>query len=87
MGSSASVFRMSMSRVPWTRSLGLSAIDTFLLRFRRKSTLLLLIVKRSATTVLTLRENSKGHGRFLHYGLSAPPTASQAFVPGVAMDM
>src|SRR5207253_6938434 len=38
MGSSASVFKMSMSRVPWTRSLGLSAIDAFPLRFRRKNT-------------------------------------------------
>src|SRR5437660_12832211 len=28
MGSSASVFRMSMSRVPWTSSLDLSAIGT-----------------------------------------------------------
>src|SRR2546429_5259644 len=46
MGSSASVFRMSMSRVPWTRSLGLSAIDAFPLRTRRENTLLLLIVKR-----------------------------------------
>jgi hypothetical protein len=34
----------------------------------------------------TLRDNSKGDGRSLHYGLSAPPTASQAFVPGVAME-
>jgi len=31
VGSSARVFRMSMSRVPWTRSLDLSAIDAFLL--------------------------------------------------------
>src|SRR6184192_68180 len=46
MGSSASVFRMSMSRVPWTRSLGLSAMEAFLLRVKRKHTLLLLIVKR-----------------------------------------
>jgi hypothetical protein len=86
MGSSASVFRMSMSRVPWTRSLGLSAIDAFLQRFKRKNTFLLLIVKRSATTVLTLRDNRKGDGRSLRYGLSAPPTASQAFVPGVVME-
>src|SRR5712664_567803 len=30
-----------------------------------------------------LRDNSTGDGRSLRYGLSAPPTASQAFVPGV----
>jgi hypothetical protein len=46
MGSSASVFRMSMSRVPWTRSPGLSAIDAFPLRAKRKNTPLLLVVKR-----------------------------------------
>src|SRR5882724_11271464 len=46
MDSSASVFRMSMSRVPWTRSLGLSAICAFLLRVKRKDTPLLPIVKR-----------------------------------------
>jgi len=26
-------------------------------------------------------------GRSLHYGLRAPPTASQAFVPGVAREI
>src|SRR5437660_5653921 len=46
MGSSASVFRMSMSRVPWTRSPDLSPIDAFLLRIKWKDTPLLLIVKR-----------------------------------------
>src|SRR5205823_13368562 len=45
MGSSASVFRMSMSRVPWTRSPDLSPIDAFLLRIKWKDTPLLLIVK------------------------------------------
>jgi hypothetical protein len=25
-------------------------------------------------------------GHYLHFGLSAPPTASQAFVPGVARE-
>ena len=62
----------------------MSAIDAFLLRIKRKNTLLLLIVKRR--TVLTSSDNSKGAGRSLHYGLSAPPKASQAFVPGVAME-
>ncbi len=42
-----------MSRVPWTRSLGLSAIDAFPLRFRRKNTSLLLIVKRRTAIVFT----------------------------------
>ena len=40
---------MSMSRVPWTRSLGLSAMDAFLLRIKRKDKPLLLIVKRRIT--------------------------------------
>jgi len=52
----------------------LSAIGAFLLRIKRKNTPLLLIVKRRTTTVFTLRDNSKGDGRSLHYGLSAPPT-------------
>jgi hypothetical protein len=64
----------------------LSAIDAFPLRIKRKNTPLLLIVKRRTTTVFALRDNSKGAGRSLHYGLNAPPTASQAFVPGVAME-
>jgi hypothetical protein len=72
--------------VPWTRSLGLSAMDAFLLRIKRKNILLLLIVKRRTTTVLTSNDKNKGDGRSLHYGLSAPPTASQAFVPGVTME-
>jgi len=41
--------------VPWTRSLGLSAIGAFLLRIKRKNTPLLLIVKRRITTVFTLK--------------------------------
>jgi hypothetical protein len=53
MGSSASVFRMSMSRVPSTRSLGWSALDPFPMRIKRKNTPLLLIVKRRTTTALT----------------------------------
>jgi hypothetical protein len=58
---------MSMSRVPWTRSLGLSAIGSFLLTTKRKDTLLLLIVKRRTRTVFTSRDNTKGDGRSLHY--------------------
>jgi len=42
------------------RSLGWSAIDAFPLRFRRKNTSLLLIVKRRTTTVCTLRDTRKG---------------------------
>ena len=64
----------------------MSAIGAFLLRIKRKNTPLLLIVKRRTTTVFTLRDNSKGDGRSLHYGLNAPPTGSQAFVPGVASE-
>jgi len=45
-------------------------MDAFLLRIKRKDTLLLLIVKRRTTTVFTLRDNSKGAGRSLHYGLT-----------------
>ena len=57
----------------------MSAIGAFLLRIKRKNTPLLLIIKRRTTTVFTLRDSSKGDGRSLHYGLSAPPTAVQAF--------
>ncbi len=72
--------------MPWTRSLVFSAIDAFLLRIKRKNTPLLLIVKRRTATVFTSSDKNKGGGRSLHYGLNAPPTASQAFVPGVAME-
>jgi hypothetical protein len=37
---------MSMSRAPGTTSLGLSALESFLLKIGRKNTPLLLIVKR-----------------------------------------
>src|SRR5580704_9315578 len=77
MGSSASVFRMSMSRVPWTRSLDLSAMDAFLLRVKRKNILLLLIVKGRTTTVFNSREENWALAGPHRYGLSAPPTASQ----------
>src|SRR5437762_13819046 len=46
MGSRAKVFRMSISRVPWMRSLGLSDMNAFPLTIKRKNTLSLLIVKR-----------------------------------------
>jgi hypothetical protein len=75
---------MSMSRVPWTRSVGLSAIKVLPSGKQEENTPLILFAK--GRTVLTSRDNSKGDGRSLHYGLSAPPTASQAFVPGVAME-
>jgi hypothetical protein len=65
----------------------LSAIDAFLLRIKRKNTPLPLIVKRRKNvTVFTLRDSRKGAGRSLHCGLNAPPTASQASVPGVASE-
>jgi hypothetical protein len=32
------------------------------------------------------RQRLKGRGRSLRYGLSAPPTASQAFIPGGARE-
>jgi hypothetical protein len=54
MGSSASVLRMSISRVPWTRSFGLSGICAFLLGIKRKNTPLLLSVKRRTTTVFAV---------------------------------
>jgi hypothetical protein len=68
VGWSASVFRMSMSRVPWTRSLGLSVIDAFLLRIKKK-TLLLLTVNRRIRTVFPSRDKSNGAGHSLHYGV------------------
>jgi hypothetical protein len=65
----------------------LSAIGSFLLRFRRKNTLHLLIVKRNATTVFSSKDKSKRPpSPSLHYDLNAPTTASQASVPGVARE-
>src|SRR6266550_5085484 len=46
IGFSASVFRMSMSSVPWTRSLGLSGIKIVPPGYQEEHTLLLLVVKR-----------------------------------------
>src|SRR5438067_13381553 len=51
IGSSANVFRMSISSVPWTRSLGLSAIKTLTLGYKEEHTLLLLVVKMSDMVV------------------------------------
>src|ERR1700746_1282767 len=85
IGSNANVFRMSISRVPWTRSLGLSAIKALPPVNQEENTPLILFVKGSATTVLTLRDNRKGAGgHSLRYDLSAPPPASQVFGTGVA---
>jgi hypothetical protein len=75
---------MSMSSVPWTRSLGLSAIKILPPDKQEENTPLIPFVKRRTTTVFTLRDTSKGDDHSLHYGLNAPPRASQAFVPGVA---
>src|SRR6266480_3957781 len=46
IGSSANVFRMSISSVPWTRSLGLSGINLLPLGYQEEDTLLPLVVKR-----------------------------------------
>src|ERR1700747_231928 len=46
IGSSANVFRMSISSVPWTRSLGLSGINLLPLGYQEEDTLLLLVVNR-----------------------------------------
>src|SRR5258706_13625524 len=46
IGSSANVFRMSISSVPWTRSLGLSGINLIPLGYQEEHTPLLLVVKR-----------------------------------------
>src|SRR5205809_4129594 len=49
IGSSANVFRISISSVPWTRSLGLSGINLLPLGYQEEHTLLLLVVKRRVT--------------------------------------
>jgi hypothetical protein len=78
---------MSISSVPWTRSLGLSGINLLPLGYQEEYTPLLLVVKGRTAIVFTSSDKNKGDGRSLHCGLSAPPTASQAFVPGVAMEI
>src|SRR5437879_3560143 len=52
IGSSANVFRMSISSVPWTRSLGLSGIKMLPSGYQEEHTLLLLVVKRRGETPL-----------------------------------
>src|SRR5260370_11528944 len=54
IGSRASVFRMSISSVPWTRSLGLSCIRILPPGYQEEHTLLLLVVKRRASRELWL---------------------------------
>src|SRR5215469_8893830 len=54
VGSRANVFRMSISRVPWTRSLGLSAINVLPLGCQEEHTpALLLVVKGRLGTGLS----------------------------------
>src|SRR5882724_11713459 len=55
IGSRANVFRISMSRVPWMRSLAFSRIKSFgPPGYQEENTLLLLVVKRSDTVVSKL---------------------------------
>src|SRR5689334_22118037 len=56
VGSSANVFRMSISSVPWTRSLGLSDIKILPPGYQEEHTLLLLVVKRRALDAKCLLE-------------------------------
>src|SRR5947208_16871012 len=59
IGSSANVFRMSISSVPWTRSLGLSGINLIPLGYQEEHTLLLLVVKEKPPKFMRKRpENS-----------------------------
>jgi hypothetical protein len=52
IGSRANVFRMSISRVPWMRSLAFSGIKSFdPPGYQEEHTLLLLVVKRSDMVV------------------------------------
>src|SRR6476660_2450166 len=56
IGSRAKVFRMSISRVPWMRSLGFSGIKSLdPPGYQEEHTLLLLVVKRSDTVVSDFR--------------------------------
>ena len=47
-----------------------------------------LCVRRRYRKSVNVRSHSENRlrGHSLHFGLSAPPTASQAFVPGVATE-
>src|SRR6266576_2974563 len=71
IGSSANVFRMSISSVPWTRSLGLSDIYLLPLGYQEEHTLLLLVVKRRRP------ENSKGKDLRIHGGGVGPMAATR----------
>src|SRR6266480_1249762 len=53
IGSSANVFRMSISSVPWTRSLGLSGINLLPLGYQEEHTPFLLVVKRRLGAALS----------------------------------
>src|SRR5882762_1626920 len=64
MDSSASVFRMSMSSVPWTSSLGLSAIKTLPPGYQEEHTTLLLIVKGTAWGKFMLAAELSGERRW-----------------------
>src|SRR5260370_38588186 len=69
VGSSANVFRMSISSVPWTRSLGLSGIN-LPLGYQEEHTLLLLVVKRtrpqnSCGTDLRIHDRTRTVRRFV----------------------
>src|SRR5882762_6038618 len=59
IGSSANVFRMSISSVPWTRSLGLSGINLLPLGYQEENTLLLPVVKRRVMRGLDFRSQSE----------------------------
>src|SRR5215475_9906889 len=60
VGSRANVFRMSISRVPWTRSVGLSAINVLPLGCQEEHTpLLLLVVKSRLGTGLSGETSAK----------------------------
>src|SRR6266403_651787 len=52
IGSRANVLRMSISSVPWTRSLGLSGINLLPLGYQEEHTPLLLVVKRKGEKTL-----------------------------------
>src|SRR5260221_7712396 len=59
IGSNANVFRMSISSVPWTRSLGLSGINLLPLGYQEENTLLLLVVKIRVMRGLDFRSQSE----------------------------
>src|SRR5437016_3815273 len=60
IGSSANAFRMSISSVPWTRSLGLSGIKLLPPGYQEEHTLFLLVVKRRRPQNSWPQANSQG---------------------------